>query len=79
MSFKEVFTVAFMTFALFLGAGNMIFPPLMAYQAGEYWLTAMAGFLFTGVGVPALILVVFGTLGQAEQLTSLLPKWVEKS
>ena len=79
MSLKEIFTIAFMTFALFLGAGNMIFPPLMAYQAGEYWLTAMAGFLFTGVGVPALILIVFGTLGRAEQLTSLLPKWIDRS
>tara|TARA_B100001094_G_C18195774_1_gene810787 strand:+ start:5847 stop:7178 length:1332 start_codon:yes stop_codon:yes gene_type:complete len=79
MCFKDMLTVALMTFALFLGAGNMIFPPLMAYQAGEYWLTAMAGFLFTGVGVPALILVVFGTLGQAEQLTSMLPKWIDRS
>lgn len=41
-------------FALFFGAGNMIFPPLLGQQAGvETWIT-LAGFLITGVGLPYL-------------------------
>ena len=59
MRLRDTFAVGFMTFALFLGAGNIIFPPLMAYQAGEHWLTAMVGFLITGVGIPALTLIVY--------------------
>ncbi|PIC64295.1 branched-chain amino acid transport system II carrier protein [Sporosarcina sp. P13] len=41
-------------FALFFGAGNMIFPPVLGQQAGvETWIT-LAGFLITGVGLPYL-------------------------
>ncbi len=41
-------------FALFFGAGNMIFPPLLGQQAGvQTWIT-LAGFLITGVGLPYL-------------------------
>ena len=78
MNWKETCAVGFMTFALFLGAGNIIFPPLLAYQAGEYWMLAMSGFLLTGVGVPALILIVFGMLGSTEKLTACLPMWLSR-
>ncbi|AXH99624.1 branched-chain amino acid transport system II carrier protein [Sporosarcina sp. PTS2304] len=41
-------------FALFFGAGNMIFPPLLGQLAGvETWIT-LVGFLITGVGLPYL-------------------------
>lgn len=41
-------------FALFFGAGNMIFPPLLGQQAGtQMWIT-LSGFLITGVGLPYL-------------------------
>ena len=41
-------------FALFFGARNMIFPPLLGQQAGvQTWVT-LAGFLITGVGLPYL-------------------------
>ncbi|OEE10920.1 branched-chain amino acid transport system II carrier protein [Aliivibrio fischeri ZF-211] len=68
-----------MTFALFLGAGNLIYPPLMAQQAGENWLVAIAGFLLTAVGLPAFTLVVLGRLSSADKLTALLPKWMDRS
>ena len=34
-----------MTFAFYLGAGNIIFPPLAGFMAGEHLLAAMCGFL----------------------------------
>nr|OED58352.1 branched-chain amino acid transport system II carrier protein [Aliivibrio fischeri] len=68
-----------MTFALFLGAGNLIYPPLMAQQAGENWLIAIVGFLLTAVGLPAFTLVVLGRLSSADKLTALLPKWMDRS
>ncbi|PSU64665.1 branched-chain amino acid transport system II carrier protein [Photobacterium phosphoreum] len=79
MKKKELAAIGFMTFALFLGAGNLIFPPLMAQQAGENWLIAIAGFLLTAVGLPALTLVVLGRLSSAEKLTAALPKWMDRS
>lgn len=39
-------------FSLFFGAGNLIFPPFLAAQAGQNTLAAMAGFCLTAVGFP---------------------------
>ena len=47
----DIIALGFMTFALFIGAGNIIFPPIVAQQAGEHvWLAAF-GFLITAVGL----------------------------
>ncbi len=45
-----------MTFALFVGAGNIIFPPMVGLQAGEHvWTAAIR--LITAVGLPVLTVV----------------------
>ncbi len=46
-----------MTLALFLGAGNIIFPPLVGMQAGANSATAGAGFIITAVLFPALAII----------------------
>ncbi|TLS39097.1 branched-chain amino acid transport system II carrier protein [Pseudalkalibacillus caeni] len=51
---RQTLTIGLMLFALFLGAGNMIFPPLLGQQAGENLWSAITGFLITGVGLPLL-------------------------
>ncbi|HIF9257882.1 TPA: branched-chain amino acid transport system II carrier protein [Photobacterium damselae] len=79
MKRTELAAIGFMTFALFLGAGNLIFPPLMAQQAGENWLIAIGGFLLTAVGLPALTLLVLGRLSSADKLTARLPKWLDRT
>ena len=33
---KEILAIGLMLFALFFGAGNMIFPPLLGQQAGTH-------------------------------------------
>ena len=50
-----------MLFALFFGAGNMIFPPAMGLSAGSHVWTALAGYIVTDVGLPLLAItaVVF--------------------
>ena len=51
---RDIVALGFMTFALFIGAGNIIFPPIVAQQAGEHvWLAAL-GFLITAVGLPVI-------------------------
>ncbi|WP_017756125.1 branched-chain amino acid transport system II carrier protein [Calidifontibacillus oryziterrae] len=51
---KKTLAVGLMLFALFFGAGNMIFPPALGQAAGTNIWPALIGFLITGVGLPLL-------------------------
>lgn len=59
----DVLALGFMTFALFLGAGNIIFPPMVGLAAGEHLWQAALGFLLTGVGLPLLTVVALARVG----------------
>jgi LIVCS family branched-chain amino acid:cation transporter len=50
----DIVWVGLALFAMFFGAGNLIFPPFMGFLAGPSWPVAMAGFLITGIGMPLL-------------------------
>ncbi len=76
---RDITAIGFTTFALFLGAGNLIFPPMMAQQAGENWLIAMVGFLISAVGLPALTIIILGRLSSVSKLTQSLPTWLDRS
>lgn len=55
-------------FAMFFGAGNLIFPTSVGLSAGDNWFPAMIGFLATGVGLPLLgvfaVIKIGGSLSQ---------------
>ncbi|CAD5377867.1 branched chain amino acid transporter (LIV-II) [Pseudomonas sp. OF001] len=71
----DVLGLGFMTFALFLGAGNIIFPPSAGLAAGEAMWSAALGFLLTGVGLPLLTVVALARVGGGmAQLTAPLGK-----
>ena len=75
LSRKDIFALGFMTFAFFLGAGNIIFPPLAGQLAGPEVTLAMLGFLVTAVGLPLLTLVAMAMAGgDMESVTRDLPK-----
>ncbi|WP_394148479.1 branched-chain amino acid transport system II carrier protein [Shewanella atlantica] len=57
MSIGDTLGLGFMTFAFFLGAGNLIFPPLAGFLAGENMTLAMIGFLITAVTLPLITLI----------------------
>lgn len=60
LSFKSYAVVGMMLFALFFGAGNLIFPAQLGQYAGsEVWI-AIIGFLITGVGLPLLGILAIG-------------------
>lgn len=59
----DLLALGFMTFALFLGAGNIIFPPSAGLAAGEAIWPAATGFLLTGVGLPLLTVVALARVG----------------
>ncbi len=63
LSMKDTFTIGLMMFALFLGAGNMIFPPALGQTAGTNVWTAITGFLITGVGLPLVGVIAIGLTG----------------
>lgn len=60
---KDIVALGFMTFALFVGAGNIIFPPMVGLQAGEQVWTAALGFLLTAVGLPVLTVIALARVG----------------
>lgn len=60
---SDILALGFMTFALFLGAGNIIFPPSAGMAAGDNIGLAALGFLLTGVGLPLLTIVALARVG----------------
>ena len=68
LSKKSLLVVSVMLFALFFGAGNLIFPPFLGQNAGENTLPAMIGFLVTAVVLPVLGVVVVARFDGLEKL-----------
>lgn len=60
LSFKSYAIVGMMLFALFFGAGNLIFPAQLGQYAGTEVTIAIIGFLITGVGLPLLGILAIG-------------------
>lgn len=61
---QDVVALGFMTIALFLGAGNIIFPPEIGLHSGQYSFYSEVGFLIAGVGLPMLTLIVIAKTGE---------------
>lgn len=55
---KQTFIIAFALFSLFFGAGNLILPPFLGYNAGEDWFWVILGFTISAVVIP--ILAIYG-------------------
>ena len=54
---KDVIVVGFALFAMFFGAGNLIFPPFLGVISGDNWLTGFAGFILADVGLALLAML----------------------
>lgn len=52
--FRDSVIIGFALFAMFFGAGNLIFPPFLGNSVGDQFLPALVGFLITGIGLPLL-------------------------
>src|SRR4051812_28145552 len=63
ISSKDTIAIGLMLFALFFGAGNLIFPPALGQAAGANFWPAIIGFLLTGVGLPLLGVLAIGLSG----------------
>lgn len=54
---KDFLIVGFALFAMFFGAGNLIFPPFLGKSVGSEYIFAIIGFCLTGVGLPLLAII----------------------
>ncbi len=73
---KDVLIVGVALFAMFFGAGNLIFPPYMGLLAGIDWKWALLGFLITGIGMPLLgIMAAAKAGGSIEHLGRRISPW----
>lgn len=57
---KETLVTSFALFSMFFGAGNLILPPLLGFQAGNDWILVTLGF-----GISAVLLPLLGIIAHA--------------
>ena len=63
LSLKDIILLGMTNFALYVGAGNIIFPPFIGLQAGDHVLPAAIGFILTGVGLPVIAAIALARVG----------------
>lgn len=59
-----VLTTGLMLFALFFGAGNLIFPPALGASSGSSFLPVLVGFCLTGVLMPLVAVIAVSRSGE---------------
>lgn len=71
MKTKDTLLIGLMLFALFFGAGNLIYPPFLGMESGKSFWIAITGFIITGVGLPILAIAAIALVKDgAEGLAS---------
>jgi len=60
---KDTIIIGAALFAMFFGAGNLIFPPAIGLKAGNEWFMSLLGFIITGIGLPVLGIISVSKAG----------------
>ena len=60
---KDIFVLGFAMFAIFFGAGNLIFPPSIGISTGEDVVWGIAGMTLTGIIFPMLAMYAVVNMG----------------
>ena len=71
LSAHAYWAIGMMLFALFFGAGNLIFPAALGQHSGDNVGWALLGFILTGVGLPLLGCCSDGVLSPVKMLKNL--------
>lgn len=72
--FSDIFVIGFAMFAVFFGAGNLIFPPFLGMQSGQSWFPGFLCFVLADVGLAILTMLVLvrrQDAGEGELLSGL--------
>ena len=54
---RDLFVIGFALFAMFFGAGNLIFPPYLGLISGPQWWVGFLGFTITDAGLGLLAII----------------------
>ncbi|MDD6919632.1 MAG: branched-chain amino acid transport system II carrier protein [Eubacteriales bacterium] len=60
---KDMIVVGFALFAIFFGAGNLIFPPYLGVVSGDGWVQSTIGFLITDPVFPLIGMIATAMVG----------------
>ncbi len=60
---KDIVVVGLALFAMFFGAGNLIFPPFLGVTSGQSWITGFGGFILADVGLALLAIAASAKCG----------------
>ncbi|MBY0123428.1 branched-chain amino acid transport system II carrier protein [Bacillus sp. S/N-304-OC-R1] len=72
--------LGFALFAIYFGAGNLIFPPSIGNASGTNWIPALIGFCVTGIALPLLaVIAILNAGGRFEELTRPISPWFYKA
>lgn len=72
----RIVALGLLLFAMFLGAGNVIFAPMVGQAAGSSMWTPMSGFLITGVGLVLLaVIALSATGGNVQAMANRVHPW----
>lgn len=59
---------------IILGAGNLVFPPMLGLQAGSHWLSSIVALAVSGVLLPILAIAIIGMAGGVTGITGHVSK-----
>ncbi|WP_323027681.1 branched-chain amino acid transport system II carrier protein [Gelidibacter japonicus] len=59
---KDILITGFALFSMFFGAGNLILPPFLGFNAGPDWFLVTVGFVITAVVIPILGIIAHAKL-----------------
>ena len=75
--FKDIVVIGFALFAMFFGAGNLIFPPYIGVTSGTKWFIGFIAFLFADGGLALLgVVALTRTGGDMKQLFTRAGKFI---
>lgn len=60
---KDSLVIGFAQFAIFFGAGNLIFPPMIGLASGEHIFAGLSGMTLAGILLPMMAVRAIGNMG----------------
>lgn len=64
---KNILIIGFAIFAMFFGAGNLIFPPCLGLMNGKSWFLSFLCFILMDIGLSLLTLLVVTRIGRGTE------------
>lgn len=75
-AFRDVLVIGFALFAMFFGAGNLIFPGALGHAAGDQWPWALLATVLVGIMLPILAVIAVTNMGKGfEAICRPVGKW----